>query len=81
MNIYIGNLNYRVREEELKQVVEEYGHVESVKIVRDRDTGRSKGYAFVEMPDNAEALKVIDELNEAEYEGRQMVVKEARPRD
>lgn len=80
MNIYIGNLNYRVREEDLKQVMEEYGVVDSVKIIKDRETGRSKGFAFVEMPDNAAGLKAIEELNEAEYEGRQMVVKEARPK-
>lgn len=80
MNIYIGNLNYRVREDDLKQVMEEYGVVDSVKIVKDRDTGKSKGFAFVEMPDDAAGKKAIDELNEAEFEGRQMVVKEARPR-
>ena len=80
MNIYIGNLNYRVREEDLKQVMEEYGVVDSVKIIIDRETGRSKGFAFVEMPNNAEGQKAIEELNEAEYEGRQMVVKEARPK-
>jgi RNA recognition motif-containing protein len=78
MNIYIGNLNYRVREEDLKRVLEEYGAVDSVKIVKDRDTGRSKGFAFAEMPDDNEAKKAIEELNDAEYEGRQMVVKEAR---
>ena len=80
MNIYIGNLNYRVREEDLKQVMEEYGVVDSVKIIKDRETGRSKGFAFVEMPNNAEGQRAIEELNEAEYEGRQMVVKEARPK-
>ncbi|MDD2438206.1 MAG: RNA-binding protein [Massilibacteroides sp.] len=80
MNIYIGNLNYRVREEDLKQVMEEYGAVDSVKIIKDRETGRSKGFAFVEMANDDDAKKAIDELNEAEYEGRQMVVKEARPR-
>ncbi|RHJ90344.1 RNA recognition motif domain-containing protein [Parabacteroides bouchesdurhonensis] len=80
MNIYIGNLNYRVREDDLKQVMEEYGVVDSVKIIKDRETGKSKGFAFVEMPDDDAAKKAIDELNEAEFEGRQMVVKEARPR-
>lgn len=80
MNIYIGNLNYRVREDDLKQVMEEYGVVDSVKIIKDRETGKSKGFAFVEMPNDADAKKAIEELNEAEYEGRQMVVKEARPR-
>jgi len=80
MNIYIGNLNYRVREEDLRHVLEEYGVVDSVKIIIDRETGKSKGFAFVEMPNNAEGQKAIEELNEAEYEGRQMVVKEARPK-
>lgn len=80
MNIYIGNLNYRVREEDLKQVMEEYGVVDSVKIIIDRETGKSKGFAFVEMPNDAEGKRAIEELNEAEYEGRRMVVKEARPK-
>lgn len=80
MNIYVGNLNYRVREDDLKQVLEEYGTVESVKIIKDRETGKSKGFAFVEMTNDADAQKAIAELNEAEFEGRQMVVKEARPR-
>ena len=80
MNIYIGNLNYRVREEDLKQVMEEYGVVDSVKIIIDRETGKSKGFALVEIPNAAEGKRAIEELNEAEYEGRQMVVKEARPK-
>jgi RNA recognition motif-containing protein len=80
MNIYIGNLNYRVREPELKQILEEYGQVTSVKLVIDRDTNRSKGFAFAEMADESEARTAIEELNGAEYEGRQMVVKEALPR-
>ncbi len=79
-NIYIGNLNYRVRESDLQQILEEYGVVDSVKIIVDRDTKRSKGFAFAEMPNAAEAQKAIEELNQAEYEGRQMVVKEAIPR-
>ncbi|MDR2919561.1 MAG: RNA-binding protein [Tannerella sp.] len=80
MNIYIGNLNYRVREEELRDVLEEYGIVDSIKVIKDRDTGRSKGYAFAEMPNDEEAKRVIDGLNESEFSGRQMVVKEALPR-
>ncbi len=80
MNIYVGNLNYRVREEDLRHVLEEYGTVDSVKIIKDRDTGRSKGFGFVEMPDDEDASKAIAELNEAEFEGRQMVVKEALPK-
>ena len=80
MNIYIGNLSYRVRESDLQQVLEEYGIVDSVKLIVDRDTRRSKGFAFAEMPNVDEAKKAIEELNQAEYEGRQMVVKEAIPR-
>ena len=80
MNIYIGNLNYRVRENELQKRLEEYGSVDSVKVIKDRETGRSKGYAFAEMPNTAEAQRAISEMNETEFEGRQMVVKEALPR-
>lgn len=80
MNIYVGNLNYRVRENDLKQVMEEYGIVDSVKIIKDRETGRSKGFGFVEMPDEAAANKAIAELSGAEFEGRQIVIKEARPK-
>ena len=80
MNIYIGNLSYRVRESDLQQVLEEYGIVDSVKLIVDRDTTRSKGFAFAEMSNVDEAQKAIEELNQAEYEGRQMVVKEAIPR-
>ena len=57
MNIYVGNLNYRVRKMIWKQVMEEYGTVESVKIIKDRETGKSKGFGFVEMPDADEAAK------------------------
>ncbi|BCI62028.1 MULTISPECIES: RNA recognition motif domain-containing protein [Bacteroidales] len=80
MNIYIGNLNYRVREADLQQVMEEYGAVDSVKIIKDRETGKSKGFGFVEMGNDAQAKQAIEELNGAEYEGRTMIVKEARPR-
>ena len=80
MNIYIGNLNYRVSEADLQQVMEEYGAVDSVKIIKDRETGKSKGFGFVEMGNDAQAKQAIEELNGAEYEGRTMIVKEARPR-
>lgn len=80
MNIYIGNLNYKVREEDLEQLFGEYGEVTSVKIISDRDTGRAKGFAFAEMPNDAEARKAIEELNQTEFQGRQMVVNEARPK-
>lgn len=80
MNIYVGNLSYKVRENDLQGVMEEYGTVDSCKIITDRETGKSKGFAFVEMSDDAAATKVIEELNGAEFDGRTMVVKEARPR-
>ena len=80
MNIYIGNLSYKVRENDLREVMEDYGTVDSVKIIKDRDTGKSKGFAFIEMANDADAQRAIEELNGAEYEGRTMVVKEARPK-
>nr|WP_320059883.1 RNA-binding protein [uncultured Bacteroides sp.] len=80
MNIYVGNLNYNVREADLQQTLEDYGTVSSVKVIMDRETGKSKGFGFVEMGNDAEATKAIAELNGAEYEGRAMVVKEARPK-
>lgn len=80
MNIYIGNLNYKVKEADLQQVMEEYAPVSSVKLIKDRETGKSKGFGFVEMENEAAARQAIEELNGADYEGRTMVVKEARPR-
>ena len=77
MNMYVGNLSYNVKE----SVMEEYGTVESVKLITDRDTRRSKGFAFIEMPEASEAKNAITELNGAEYAGRPMVVKEALPRN
>lgn len=81
MNMYVGNLSYNVKESNLRQVMEEYGVVESVKLITDRETRRSKGFAFVEMPESSEASNAIKELNGAEYAGRPMVVKEALPRN
>ena len=81
MNMYVGNLSYNVKESDLRQVMEEYGVVESVKMITDRETRRSKGFAFVEMPESSGASNAIKELNGAEYAGRPMVVKEALPRN
>ncbi len=81
MNIFIGNLNYKVREEQIGNLLSEFGDVRSVKIVMDRETGRSKGFGFVEMSNDAEASAAIKELNGSEFEGRTMVVNEARPRN
>lgn len=80
MNIYVGNLNYRLRENDLKSEFEKYGTVESVRIIRDRETRRSKGFGFVEVPNDEEAAKMLTELNGFELNGRQLVVKEAQPR-
>ena len=81
MNLYIGNLSYNVKESDLRNVMEEYGTVASVKLITDRETRRSKGFALVEMADDADANNVIKELNGAEYVGRSMVVKEALPKN
>ncbi|MDR1678268.1 MAG: RNA-binding protein [Prevotellaceae bacterium] len=80
MNIYIGNLSYRLKEKDLQQVLGEYGEVSSVKIITDRESGRSKGFGFAEMPDDEAAQKAINELNGAELDGRTMVLKVAVPK-
>ena len=80
MNIYVSNLNYKVDEGDLREIFEEYGEVTSVKIITDKDSGRSKGFGFVEMKENSEGKKAIDALNGAEVEGRKIIVNEARPR-
>ena len=80
MNIYAGNLSYEVTEEDLKQAFEAFGEVESVKIIKDKYTNRSKGFGFVEMPDNGDAQSAIDGLNDTELKGRTLMVNKARPR-
>jgi RNA recognition motif-containing protein len=80
MNIYIGNLSYEVTEEDLQQAFEAFGQVESVNIIKDKFSGRSKGFGFVEMPDKANAQSAINELNGKELKGRSVNVNEARPR-
>lgn len=74
MNIFVGSLPFSLEENELREFFEEYGEVSSVKIISDKFTGRSKGFGFVEMPDDAQAQKAIDELNGAEVNGRTIVV-------
>jgi len=81
MNIYISNLSFKVEDGDLKQLFEEYGEVSSAKVITDRYTGRSRGFGFVEMPDNEAAQKAINELNQAEYDGKVITVNEARPRE
>ena len=80
MNIYVGNLPYSVVEEDLREIFEEYGEVASVKIINDKLTGRSKGFGFVEMDEDDEARKAIEELNNADLSGRNIKVNESRPR-
>ncbi len=77
MNIFVGSLPFKIVESELQEIFEEYGEVTSVKIITDRATGRSKGFGFVEMSNEEEAKKAIEELNNAEVEGRAIVVNKA----
>ncbi|MDR2099483.1 MAG: RNA-binding protein [Campylobacteraceae bacterium] len=81
MNIYVGNLSYKMTEEELEAVFGQYGTVLNAKIVLDRETNRSKGFAFVEMEDDTAANQAISELNNKEFGGRNLRVNEARPRE
>ena len=79
VNIYVGNLAYAVTEDELRSAFEQYGSVERASVITDRMTGRSKGFGFVEMGNEAEAREAISKLNETELKGRNIVVNEARP--
>jgi RNA recognition motif-containing protein len=81
MNIFVAKINYRTQEDSLRSLFEQYGEVDSVKIVMDRDTGRSKGFGFVEMPNDEEAQSAISALNETDFENATIVVNEARPRE
>lgn len=80
MNIYISNLSYAVNDGDLKDLFGEYGEISSAKVITDRETGRSRGFGFVEMADDAQGQKAIDELNQAEYDGKVINVTVARPR-
>ncbi len=80
MNIYVGSLSYEVTEEDLKEAFEAFGQVESVRIIKDKYSGQSKGFGFVEMPAKAEAQSAINDLNGKELKGRTLNVNEARPR-
>lgn len=75
MNIFVARLNFKTRSEDLEKAFSQYGQVSSAKIITDRDTGRSKGFGFVEMPNDEEANKAIAALNETEFDGRTIVVK------
>jgi len=79
--VYVGNLSYSVGDAELKQLFEGFGAVQSAQVIMDRDSGRSKGFGFVEMANDAEAEAAIAALNGKENNGRALVVNEARPRE
>ncbi len=81
MNIYIGNLPYSITEDALKQAFEEFGPVESVKIIIDRITGKSKGFGFVDMTNDTEAEQAITQINGREFDGRTVIVNQARPQE
>jgi len=80
MNIFVGNLSFQTTQDELHSAFAQYGNVDRVNIVTDRDTGQARGFAFVEMPDQREAETAISQLNGAELNGRAMNVNEARPK-
>ncbi|GAE84150.1 RNA recognition motif domain-containing protein [Bacteroides reticulotermitis] len=80
MNIYVSNLNFSTESENLQELFATYGEVTSAKIITDRETGRSRGFGFVEMPDDSEGQKAIDELNNTDFEGKTISVNVARPR-
>jgi cold-inducible RNA-binding protein len=81
MNIYVGNLSFKTTEEELQKEFEAFGEVESVKIIKDQYSGRSRGFAFVEMQDRNHAMEAISGLNGKEFAGQTLTVNEAKPRE
>ena len=81
MNIYVGNLNYNLSEDELKEVFEKFGEVSSSKIISDKYSGRSKGFGFIEMANDAEAQEAIENLNGTDLGGRSLRVNQARERE
>jgi RNA recognition motif-containing protein len=81
MNIYVGSLSFRMREDELRKVFEEFGEVTAARIITDKYSGKSKGFGFVEMSDDAEAKRAIEELNGQEISGRKIIVNESIERE
>lgn len=80
MNIYVANLSWNTNSDSLQELFSQYGEVTSAYIINDRETGRSRGFGFVEMPNDEEGQKAIDTLNETEFEGKNIAVSVARPR-
>jgi RNA recognition motif-containing protein len=81
MNIYVGNLSFEATEEDIEHAFSQYGDVKSVSIIKDRDTGRSRGFGFVEMRDGQAGKQAIEGLNLQQIAGRAITVNEARPRE
>ncbi len=81
MNIYIGNLPYSTTEDELRETFSQFGQVDRANIITDKFSGRSKGFGFVEMPNDEEAQSAIDSLNDSDLSGRSIKVNQARPRE
>jgi cold-inducible RNA-binding protein len=81
MKLYVGNLSFQTTNEDLQQLFEQAGTVESVNVIEDRETGRSRGFGFVEMASNEEGQKAIEQFNGKEFNGRNLNVNEARPRE
>jgi RNA recognition motif-containing protein len=81
MNIYVGNISFKMTEADLRQAFEPFGSVTSVNLVTDRETGRPRGFAFVEMPNGEEGKKAVESLNGSNIGGRTLTVNEARPRE
>lgn len=81
MNIYISNLSFDVNDNDLKELFEEYGEVSSAKVITDKFSGKSRGFGFVEMANDEEGRKAIEELNQAEYDGKTINVSVAKPRE
>jgi len=81
MNIFIAKLDFSTEESKLKETFEAFGETSSVKIITDKYSGRSKGYGFVEMPNDEEGLSAIEKLNDSELDGRTIVVKKAKPKE
>jgi RNA recognition motif-containing protein len=80
MRIYVGNLSYSVTSEDLREAFSQYGEVASAEVVQDKFSGQSKGFGFVDLPDNSDADRAIKELNDQVFKGRKMTVNEAKPR-
>ena len=81
MNLYISNLSYNISDEDLRQLFADCGEITSAKVIMDRETGRSRGFGFVELSDDELAKKAIEELNQASYDGKVINITEARPRE